>query len=147
MFVFRDPVRFAVSYPPRTGNTQHRVGTNRETGRRFKYLDPAILQWREEVAADVLRARAYFGAKPVGIVIRYYMPDERRRDMDNVQKVLCDALEKAGAFFNDSQIRFRAEEHAGIDRVYPRLEIEMAEAVRVVGFFDHFSMMNKAAVS
>ena len=30
--------------------------------------------------------------------------DKRRRDLDNLLKVLCDALESAGVFKNDSQI-------------------------------------------
>ena len=30
--------------------------------------------------------------------------DRRRRDLDNLLKVLCDALESAGVFKNDSQI-------------------------------------------
>lgn len=147
MFVFQNIVRFCVSYPPRTGNTQHKTGRNPKTGRRFKYLDPLLLRWRDEVAADVLRARVYFGAKPVGVVIRYFMPDEIRRDMDNAQKVLSDALEKASAFFNDSQIKFRVEEHCGIDRENPRIEIDMAEATRVPGTFDYFRAMNIAAIS
>jgi crossover junction endodeoxyribonuclease RusA len=31
-------------------------------------------------------------------------PDNRRRDLDNVQKALLDALAKAGAYHDDSQI-------------------------------------------
>tara|TARA_Y100000034_G_scaffold125065_1_gene174149 strand:+ start:871 stop:1110 length:240 start_codon:yes stop_codon:yes gene_type:complete len=30
--------------------------------------------------------------------------DKRRRDLDNLLKILCDALESAGVFKNDSQI-------------------------------------------
>lgn len=42
-----------------------------------------------------------------------FPPDRRRRDLDNLQKALLDALEKGGAYANDSQIK--------------RIEAEMGE--------------------
>lgn len=33
-----------------------------------------------------------------------YVPDRRRRDIDNIPKALLDSLEHAGVFVNDSQI-------------------------------------------
>ena len=37
--------------------------------------------------------------------VRAYPPDRRKRDIDNIQKPLLDALEKGRAFFNDCQIK------------------------------------------
>jgi crossover junction endodeoxyribonuclease RusA len=41
---------------------------------------------------------------PVAIRIEIHPPDDRRRDCDNVQKSILDALQHAGAFWDDSQI-------------------------------------------
>lgn len=45
-----------------------------------------------------------FGAARIAVDIQACPPDNRRRDLDNVQKVLCDALMHAGLFDDDSQI-------------------------------------------
>ena len=34
-----------------------------------------------------------------------YPPDNRRRDLDNLNKVVCDALQDAGVYDNDCQIK------------------------------------------
>lgn len=41
---------------------------------------------------------------PLAVRLELYPPDERRRDCDNAQKSLLDALQQAGAFVDDSQI-------------------------------------------
>ena len=41
---------------------------------------------------------------PLAVRIELYPPDDRRRDCDNAQKSLLDALTQAGAFVDDSQI-------------------------------------------
>ncbi|HUT61007.1 MAG TPA: RusA family crossover junction endodeoxyribonuclease [Phycisphaerae bacterium] len=41
---------------------------------------------------------------PLAVEIEVYPPDARRRDVDNVQKALLDALEHGGAYRDDSQI-------------------------------------------
>jgi len=41
---------------------------------------------------------------PLAIRIDIAPPDERRRDCDNVQKAVLDALQNAGAFWDDSQV-------------------------------------------
>ncbi len=43
-------------------------------------------------------------AGPLRVEIEVYPPDRRRRDIDNVQKALLDALEHGRAFRDDSQI-------------------------------------------
>lgn len=44
------------------------------------------------------------GDSRVKVVIDVYPPDRRRRDLDNLQKCLCDSLEAANVIDNDSQI-------------------------------------------
>lgn len=41
---------------------------------------------------------------PMAIRIDIYPPDDRRRDCDNVQKAVIDALQHAGAFWDDAQV-------------------------------------------
>jgi crossover junction endodeoxyribonuclease RusA len=41
---------------------------------------------------------------PIAVRIDIAPPDERRRDCDNVQKAVLDALQHAGAFWDDSQV-------------------------------------------
>lgn len=42
---------------------------------------------------------------PLALRILAYPPDRRERDIDNIQKPLLDALEKANAYENDNQIK------------------------------------------
>lgn len=41
---------------------------------------------------------------PLIVDVVVHPPDRRRRDIDNVQKALLDALQHAGAYSDDSQI-------------------------------------------
>ncbi len=41
---------------------------------------------------------------PLAVRIEIHPPDDRRRDCDNVQKSVLDALQHAGAFWDDSQV-------------------------------------------
>jgi len=41
---------------------------------------------------------------PLAVRLELYPPDARRRDCDNAQKSLLDALQQAGAFVDDSQV-------------------------------------------
>jgi crossover junction endodeoxyribonuclease RusA len=40
----------------------------------------------------------------VGITIDVYPPDKRKRDIDNLLKILIDSLQAAGYYYNDCQI-------------------------------------------
>ena len=45
-----------------------------------------------------------FGTKRLWVHIAAFPPDNRKRDLDNIQKVLIDALMHSGLFVDDSQI-------------------------------------------
>ena len=76
----------------------------------FRMVGPRVLISREgrrfrERVAGVLAAhgvRPMAGRLALAVLVR--PPDLRRRDLDNVQKALLDALEKGGAYGDDSQI-------------------------------------------
>jgi crossover junction endodeoxyribonuclease RusA len=66
---------------------------------------------------------AGMGDAPVQVVIEAWLPDLRRRDIDNLLKAPLDALTHAGLWDDDSQVMALAIRKAGMDRVRPRLEI------------------------
>jgi crossover junction endodeoxyribonuclease RusA len=84
-------------YPPSVNHVWRmvhgRMLISRE-GRRFREHVQAILAARREPRLDGRLA----------LVADVAPPDRRRRDIDNVQKTLLDALEKGGAYRDDCQI-------------------------------------------
>lgn len=84
-------------YPPSINHYWRRVGPrtviSRE-GRRFRSNVVAIL--------TTLRLQPLVG--DLAVEVEVYPPDNRRRDIDNVQKALFDALQHGGAYADDSQI-------------------------------------------
>jgi Holliday junction resolvase RusA-like endonuclease len=84
-------------YPPSINHYWRRVGfrtlISRE-GRRF----------RERVLAILAARRVNPLAGALAVEVDVYPPDNRRRDIDNVQKALLDALQHGGAYADDSQI-------------------------------------------
>jgi Holliday junction resolvase RusA-like endonuclease len=84
-------------YPPSINHYWRRVGfrtlISRE-GRRF----------RERVMAILAARRVNPLAGPLAVEVDVYPPDNRRRDIDNVQKALLDALQHGGAYGDDSQV-------------------------------------------
>ncbi len=48
------------------------------------------------------RLKPFMG--PLAIRIEMYPPDQRRRDCDNVQKSVLDAMQLGGLFWDDSQV-------------------------------------------
>jgi crossover junction endodeoxyribonuclease RusA len=84
-------------YPPSINHYWRRVGyrtlISRE-GRKFRDRVVAILSARQLVPMT----------GPLKVEIDVYPPDNRRRDIDNVQKALLDALQHGGVYADDSQI-------------------------------------------
>jgi crossover junction endodeoxyribonuclease RusA len=117
-----DPMVITVPFPPSL-NKCYRSVNNRvlmsKTGR--KYREDAIRSIRQQTSVG-------FGQHKVTVSIGAYMPDARRRDLDNLLKASLDALMKAQVFVDDSQIRMLTIENCGIDRDRPRLEILMQHA-------------------
>ena len=90
-------LEFELPYPPSINHYWRRVGPrtliSRE-GRRF----------RERVLAILAARHVEPLAGPLAVEVEIYPPDNRRRDIDNVQKALLDALQHGGAYLDDSQI-------------------------------------------
>lgn len=84
-------------YPPSVNHYYRHVGPRTlisRKGRRF----------REHVAASLAAEGVRRLAGPIELEVVIFPPDRRRRDIDNVQKALLDALEHGGAYHDDSQI-------------------------------------------
>jgi crossover junction endodeoxyribonuclease RusA len=85
-------------YPMGTGNTAIRHG------RGVNYLSADAKRYRSIVAESCM-AQYVHGLKLKGPLRLYVVanpPDNKARDADNVLKVLCDALTKAGVWIDDS---------------------------------------------
>ena len=70
------------------------VVTIGKAGRQYR---EAVAKIAKDMDVDVVHGR-------LSVEVRARMPDSRRRDLDNVQKALLDALAKGGAYRDDSQI-------------------------------------------
>jgi crossover junction endodeoxyribonuclease RusA len=70
------------------------------------YIKPAGKIYRKTVCAILFqRDVGSFDDCDLSMTMHAYPPDNRRRDLDNIQKPLWDALEHGGAYHNDSQIK------------------------------------------
>ena len=76
----------------------------------YRHVGPRTLISREgrKFRGEVCALLATAGVDPLAgslrVEIEVYPPDRRRRDIDNVQKSLLDALEHGGVYRDDSQI-------------------------------------------
>lgn len=80
------------------------------------------------VSAALVGTPVRLGEVPIALHIVAWMPDARRRDVDNLLKAPLDAMAHAGIYADDSQIVALSIRKAGIDRVNPRLEIDVRPA-------------------
>mgnify|MGYP000861819304 FL=1 len=62
-------------------------------------------EYRERVGWILRQAHVRQLLKNVHLQVELYPPDKRRRDIDNVQKALWDALQDGGLYKDDSQIK------------------------------------------
>ena len=94
--------RFTLDWPP-TVNTYWRQYVTKgvarvllsERGR--KYKERAALQLMSQGVVRELQGR-------VSVLIDAYVPDYRKRDLDNILKPLLDVMEDYGVFEDDEQI-------------------------------------------
>ena len=86
-------------YPPSTNRYYRRVGPRTlisKEGRTFRKNVCALL------GGSGPRKPPYGGR--IALAMDAFPPDRRIRDLDNLQKGVCDAMEHAGVYENDSQI-------------------------------------------
>ena len=110
-------LQLELPYPPSINHYWRRVGPrtliSRE-GRRF----------RRDVTAILAAMEIEPLAGPLVVEVEVFPPDNRRRDIDNVQKALLDALAHGGAYHDDSQIaRLTVERRQVVDGGHVRVRI------------------------
>jgi len=88
---------FELPYPPSVNHYWRRVGAATLISRRGR-------AFREEVCVRLAGSRAKRLDGRLAIRILACPPDARRRDLDNIQKALLDALEHGGVYGDDAQI-------------------------------------------
>ena len=88
----------SLPYPPSVNHIWRRVG-------RRMYLTPEAHNYKANVR-EIVRARGR--PQPlrgsIAVTIRAYMPDKRKRDIDNLIKIILDSLTYAGIWGDDNQV-------------------------------------------
>lgn len=85
--------------------------------------------YRAEVVAAIYAARVQgLGRQKLRLTVAAHMPDDRRRDLDNLLKAANDAMQAARLFEDDAQITDLRIYRAGLDRQNPRLDIILEAA-------------------
>lgn len=107
-------------FPPSVNHYYRRVGPRTLISREGRIF-------RQKVCALLAAA----GVRPIEgalhVAITAHPPDRRRRDLDNLQKSLLDALQHGGAYHDDSAIdRLEIERHAVVPGGRVRVTIRRA---------------------
>ena len=100
------PVSLVLPYPP-TSNTLYATGRDGRRhlsarGRRFTAQVKALVHdwWAQQDPLPLYCPCV----GPLCVTLTVHPPDRRRRDIQNLDKIVCDALQKAGMYQDDSQI-------------------------------------------
>lgn len=107
-------VTLRLPYPP-TVNHYWRIGTTTK-GRGALFLTDKAKAYRADVEACVWEQ---LGKAPklqglLRLTITVTTPDRRKRDIDNLLKAPLDAMQKAGVYIDDNQIRDLRIRHIGV---------------------------------
>jgi len=85
-------------------------------------------EYKKAVAWLVRSSRLSFtNNERLEVCATVYFRDKRRRDLDNIGKLLLDALQDGGMYKDDSQIDDLRYIRAGVDKLNPRVEIVVTE--------------------
>ena len=91
-------ISLTLPYPP---TVNHYWGTS---GKR-RYIKPKGIQFRNDVIGIVAQNKANKNlSSRLRVNINAYMPDRRKRDLDNINKAIFDALVHSGVMLDDDQI-------------------------------------------
>lgn len=90
-------LQFDLPFPPSLNHYWRRVGARTLISRGGR-------AFRAAVCSHLAARRIKPLSGPLAVQIDVFPPDHRRRDIDNLQKALLDALQHGGAYHDDSQI-------------------------------------------
>lgn len=115
-------IRLTLPWPPSV-NTIWRTWKGRHL------LSKAGREYRQQVAGIIASQRVQgFGRREVKVHAVAYLPDRRRRDIDNLGKAAYDALQAARIFDDDSQVVDSHWVKGPVCRDNPRIEIVVEAA-------------------
>ncbi|KPL06510.1 hypothetical protein AMJ85_10315 [candidate division BRC1 bacterium SM23_51] len=100
-------VTYELPYPPSVNHYWRRVGRRMLISRSGRNYRKAVVMLLTAMRAQPIRGELV-------VRVKVFPPDGRRRDLDNLQKALFDALEHGNAFGDDSQIAKLEVERASI---------------------------------
>lgn len=90
-------IELDLPFPPSINQYYRKVGKRVLISRRGRVFREKVCSIVASLGIDILDG-------PLEVRLELYPPDGRRRDVDNYQKSLLDAMEKGGVYKNDSQI-------------------------------------------
>jgi crossover junction endodeoxyribonuclease RusA len=88
---------FDLPWPPSLNGYWRRVGNR-------TLISAAGRSYREHVVLLIRMAKLTPFTGPIRYEAVYHQPDKRRRDLDNLIKVILDSLQHAGLYADDSQV-------------------------------------------
>lgn len=109
----RSYLEATLPYPP-SANTAWRA--SKSFYKNKIYLNPKVVKFRKRVQEILMLERFPKMSGPIFLELYLYMPDKRRRDIDNPIKAVLDALEHGGLFENDSQVSKLLVQKMGIEK-------------------------------
>lgn|SRR3990167_9915543 len=107
-------------WPPSTNHYWRHVGSR-------VLISKEGREYRKRVTRAIGPGDAPFLTGRLSVRSTCHAPDLRRRDLDNTQKALLDSLCYAGVYADDSQIDKLVVERGEVDRVDPRVVVEITE--------------------
>lgn len=112
-------MNITLPYPPSV-NSMYRTFKGRmiisKKGREWMKL--AVHEAKSQV-------HGWFVTGKVWLQIEVYMPDNRRRDLDNLLKPLQDCITHAGIWTDDCNVHELQIRHCGVDKANPRCELRI----------------------
>lgn len=122
-------IEFEVPFPPTLNHAWRRVGNHTVLAKAQREYRQRVLRemattaWHDDDAP--LTALALPLLDRLAVALRFFPPDQRRRDLDNLPKAVLDALTHAGLWRDDEQIDClmlsRSEASPGNPRVVVRV--------------------------
>jgi len=86
-------------------------------------------QYREAVGVCVQSRPLQKMTGRLRVDIHAYLPDLRRRDIDNLPKAILDSLQASGVFEDDNQVRHLTVQDCGLDRPDGYVLVHITELV------------------
>jgi crossover junction endodeoxyribonuclease RusA len=106
-----------VAYPPSV-NSMYRTFRGRMIISKVGRL------WMAQAIKDIkAQSHGWFVTGPTQLIVRAWMPDNRRRDIDNLLKPLLDSMTHAGVWKDDCQVHDLRITRMAVDKVTPRCDM------------------------